>query len=408
MNQNAISQHRQGECAGPGAAEMQPPAGAQQIAAGLRVALFSGNYNCVRDGANRALNRLVRFLLANGAAVRVYSPVSAEPAFEPAGDIFPIPSFPIPLRSEYRLAPRLTHAAREDIKAFGPTHFHLSAPDPLGTGAQAFAKELGVPVVISHHTAFETYLQYYGLAILARWMEGRIRRFYSGADFVLAPNQPIASRFRETLGEEKVGIWGRGVDRAVFSPDFRDAAWRRGLGYSDDEPVIAFFGRIVVEKGLEMFATVVDELRARGHRLVPLVIGDGPALDAFRARLGEVRMTGHLEDKDLGRAVASADILINPSDTEAFGNVNLEAMASGLAVVSADVDSARALIENRRNGLLVPPRDISAYVEAVERLIASPEERERLARAALESSKQYNWSEILTQVVHAYRGVVPR
>lgn len=381
---------------------------ADKSAGGLRIALFSGNYNCVRDGANRALNRLVQFLLDHGAAVRVYSPTSATPAFEPAGDLVSIPSFGIPTRPEYRIAPKLTKAAREDIRAFNPTHFHLSAPDWLGTSAQAYAKELGVPVVISHHTQFESYLEYYRLTLLAGWMRRRIHRFYSAADFVLAPNEPIAQNFRDTIPGAKVGVWGRGVDRSIFKPDARDLEWRRELGYRDDEPVILFLGRIVLEKGLDVFASVIDALRARGHRIVPLVIGQGPATEWFRERLGEARFTGHLEDVDLGRAVASADLLINPSATEAFGNVNLEAMASGLAIVSADVESAQVLIDNGQSGLLVPERDINAYAAAVERLIASPEERARLGSAAVEASKSYNWDDVLAQVVRAYRKAAPR
>jgi glycosyltransferase involved in cell wall biosynthesis len=346
--------------------------------------------------------------MENGAAVRIYSPTSKIAAFEPAGDLVSIPSFAIPMRPEYRIARGLTKAARQDIKEFRPTHFHLSAPDWLGTSAQAYARELGVPVVISHHTQFEAYLKYYRLSVLAGWMRRRIRRFYAEADLVLAPNALIANSFRETLPAEKVAVWGRGVDPTMFSPDARDLEWRQQQGYGADEPVILFLGRIVVEKGLEVFARVVDELRVRGHRIVPLVIGDGPALGWFRKRLGEVRVTGHLEDVDLGRAVASADILVNPSETEAFGNVNLEAMASGLAIVSSDVESAQALLRSGKNGMLVPPGDVQAFADAVERLIASPQERARLGRAALEESRRYSWSDVLAQVVQAYHKALPR
>jgi glycosyltransferase involved in cell wall biosynthesis len=374
----------------------------------LRIALFSGNYNCVRDGANRALNRLVEYLIAHGAAVRVYSPTTSTPAFAPAGDLVSIPSFALPKRPEYRVATGLTNAARKDIRNFAPTHFHLSAPDWLGTSALAFAKQLGVPVVISHHTQFEAYLRYYRLTLLAPWMRRRIRRFYQAADLVLVPNSLIANSFREMLPEEKVAVWGRGVDRGIFTPSARDAHWRQALGYAPEEPIILFLGRIVLEKGLEVFAGVIGELRARGHRVIPLVVGDGPAMSWFAQRLGEVRTTGHLEDVDLGRAVASADILINPSETEAFGNVNLEAMAAGLAIVSADVESAQALLAHERDALLVPPGDVQAFAQAVERLIASPRERALLSQAALDESAKYSWDDILSQVAEAYQTVRTR
>lgn len=381
----------------------QPSSISRGSAEGLRIALFSGNYNCVRDGANKALNKLVAFLLEEGAEVRVYSPTSPTPAFEPAGELVSVPSFPIPGRPEYRVAPRLTPALKEDIRQFRPTHFHLSAPDWLGTGAQAFARTLGVPIVTSLHTRFETYLDYYNLGLLKGWMRRRLDRFYGNSDYILAPNKAIAEEFRAKGLGHKVGIWGRGVNRTIFSPERRSLAWRRERGYRDDTPILLFFGRLVAEKGLDTFADVIEALNARGHGIRPLVVGAGPAADLLATRLPDAVFTGHLDGPALGEAIASADILINPSITEAFGNVNLEAMASGLAVVSADVDSARALIRDGEHGLLVSPSNVSAYVETLEGLLQDPDLRRGLGRRAEAESARYLWPAILANVVEAYR-----
>jgi glycosyltransferase involved in cell wall biosynthesis len=135
----------------------------------------------------------------------------------------------------------------------------------------------------------------------------------------------------------------------------------------------------------------------------PLVVGEGPARAWLEERLPGAVYTGHLDGEALGRAVASADILINPSVTEAFGNVNLEAMAAGLAIVSADVGSARALIDPGRTGLLVPPADPAAYAGAAELLIADAHRRRRLGRAAAEASLAYSWPDILDSAIDAYR-----
>lgn len=391
--------------AAPGgmAIPLTPRAGPRS-AEGLRVALFSGNYNCVRDGANKALNRLVAHLLDRGAAVRVYSPTAPVPAFEPAGDLVSVPSLAIPRRPEYRLATGLPKSIREDIRRFGPTVFHLSAPDILGTKAQRFARELGVPVVTSLHTRFETYFGYYGIGFVRPWAERHLKRFYAGSDFVLVPNQPLAEDMRgHGLAPERVRLWGRGVDRGLFSPERRDLEWRRARGFADEEVVILFFGRLVLEKGLDTFEAAVAALRARGHKVRPLVVGAGPAGRALEARIGEALFTGHMEGPELARAIASADILINPSVTEAFGNVNLEAMASGLAIVSADVDAAQALIEHGRTGLLVPPRDIAAYADAVEQLIADPVRRELLGGEASRAAAAYDWPTVLDAVLDTYR-----
>ncbi len=377
-------------------------------AEGLRIALFSGNYNCVRDGANRALNRLVAHLLDRGAAVRVYSPTVRTPAFAPAGDLVSVPSIRIPGRSEYRLATGLPAAIRDDVRAFAPTHVHVSCPDFLGGRAQALARSLGVPIVASMHTRFETYPSYYHLDFLTPAIRRRLRNFYASCDLVLAPNPPMA----ESLGglgvaAERLRIWGRGVDREQFNPARRSAAWRRAQDYAEDETMLLFFGRLVQEKGFDVFAATMNELARRGRTLRPLVVGDGPARPKFESQLPGAHFTGHLDGEALARAVASADILVNPSTTEAFGNVNLEAMAAGLAVVSADVGSARALIEHGRSGLLVPPEDVPAYADAVEALIDSPRRRRALAQAALGISATYDWTDILDSVILSYRTLAP-
>jgi len=376
-------------------------------AASLRIALFSGNYNMVRDGANKALNRLVRYLLDNGAAVRVYSPTIPEPAFEPAGDLVSVPSVPIPGRSEYRFATGLPKRVKEDIYAFAPNLIHLSAPDLLANKAQKIAADLNVPVVASLHTLFETYLDYYGLGFARPMGERYLVRFYRRCDYVLAPNELLAEEMRRKTGlGDHVRLWSRGVDHHNWSPQHRDLGWRRAQGYADDEAVLLFFGRLVKEKGLDIFEELVSELRRRGRRARPLIVGAGPAGDDLAQRIGDAVFTGHVEGPALARAVASADILINPSTTEAFGNVNLEAMASGVALISAEAPAARALIRDGETGLLVPPRDVAAYADAVEMLIDDTARRRQLAEAAMEASKAFRWSAILDRVIDTYQQAV--
>ena len=372
----------------------------------LRVALFSGNYNYTRDGANNALNRLVGHLLERGAAVRVYSPTSAMPAFEPTGDLVSVRSIPIPGRSEFRIALGLPRAVKHDIRRFAPNIFHISAPDWLGMAAQHFGQSLGVPVFASLHTRFETYFDYYGLGALRSWAWRRQRRFYLGSDRVLAPNEASRGHLLAMgIPLERIRIWGRGVDTRTFAPERRDEAWRRAHGYAERDVVVCFFGRLVREKGIVCFIQTIEELRARGHGLVPLIIGDGPELGRMKKGIGEAVFTGHLEGDALGRAVASADVLLNPSVTEAFGNVNLEGMAAGLAVVSADVGSAQALITNGRDGLLCAPEP-NAFADTVEQLLSQSTRLARLRKAGATTAARHRWLDTLNSVVENYRDEV--
>ena len=296
----------------------------------------------------------------------------------------------------------LPRAVQRDLMAFAPDIIHLSAPDWLGRSAQRYARRNGITVVASLHTRFETYLAYYGLGILRDSMERYLDRFYKDCDHILVPTPPIVAEFAERYGSRRVSIWSRGVDRAHFHPDLRDEVFRRSLGYTSQDVVPLFFGRLVLEKGLQVFVDAILQVRTAGRQVRPLIVGDGPASAWLAQRLPNANFLGHQEGVALGRAVASADVLINPSVTEAFGNVNLEAMASGLAIISADVPSASALIENGRTGLLVSPMSSEAYATTLLELLADAARRQALGRAASLAANDYDWEKTLASVVHAY------
>jgi glycosyltransferase involved in cell wall biosynthesis len=371
----------------------------------VRIALFSGNYNCLADGANQALNRLVAHLLRRGFEVRVYSPVVANPAFEPAGELVGVPSIPFPGRGEYRLALSLPAETRQDLDAFAPDIIHVSAPDILGRAAQGYAVRRGIPLVASLHTRFETYFQFYGLGFIRGMIERYLQRFYQRCDLVLAPNRPLAQMLEgDGVDPTRIAIWSRGVDRAKFDPVRRSEAWRAAHGIGPHEVAVLFFGRLVREKGIADFAAAFARADLPNARAV--VVGDGPARGEFERLLPDAAFAGHLTGEALGEAVASADILLNPSATEAFGNVNLEAMASGLAIVSADAPSSRALIEDGRTGLLVPPGDVAGYASALEHVARDPGLRRRLGQATRAESAHYEWSTALDKVIDAYRALL--
>lgn len=373
----------------------------------IRIALFSGNYDCVRDGANRALNRLVGHLLHRvGAQVRIYSPTAPQPAFASIGDVRSVPSLSLPGRPEYRLAIGLTRGVRRDLDAFAPDIVHLSAPDLLGRQAQRYARRRNIPVVVSLHTRFETYLDYYRLGLLRGVMERYLDRFYGDADHILAPTAPIRDEMAARHGASRVSIWGRGIDPHQFAPTLRDPARRAALGYDDQDVVPLFFGRLVLEKGLGVFADAIAAIRAKGQDVRPLIVGEGPARSWLAQRLPNATFMGHLSGVDLGRAIASADLLINPSVTEAFGNVNLEAMASGLGVLSADVPSAASLIDPGRTGLLLPPADADAYADAAIALIRAPARLSAMRQAAAVAASHHRWDDVLQSVVHAYAALL--
>lgn len=372
----------------------------------LRVALFSGNYNYTKDGANQALNKLVGYLEKRGAAVRVYSPTSDTPAFEPAGTLVSVPSIAIPGRSEYRFSLGLPRSIKADLEVFNPNIVHVSAPDLLCKAAVKFAKERNVSVVASVHTRFENYLKYYKLGWLEGAMKRSINRFYSRCDKVLAPNRCMETILSEEGVTAPIGTWGRGVDQALYAPTKRDMAWRRSLGIADHERIILFVGRLVREKGLCAFAGAIDALKEKGVQHRVMVVGDGPERDCFQKRLGDGVFTGFLVGEDLARAYASADVFLNPSLTEAFGNVMLEAMASGLPAVCAKASGSNSLIQHKINGLLVEPDNTKAFADALATVIQDETLCSKMQYAARDLAQAFTWPAVLETVIEQYDDIV--
>jgi len=372
----------------------------------LRIALFSGNYNYVRDGANQALNRLVEYLLRKGAAVRVYSPTVKNPALPANCEIVHIPCVPIPGRSEYKMTLWLPPRARRDLKAFAPNILHVASPDFLGHRAITWARDQDLPVVASVHTRFETYPRYYGLAFMEPVLLAILRRFYRRCDAIFAPSDSMAQLLREQRMNYDVGIWTRGIDRGIFDPGRRDMAWRRSLGIGDDVPVIGFTGRLVMEKGLDVFSDTIDRLERRQVRHKVLVVGEGPAREWFEKRLPNGCFVGFQAGPDLGRAVASMDMLFNPSVTETFGNVTLEAMSVGIPVVAAIATGSQSLVTDGVTGRLVRAGAIESFADALAAYCRDPELRESAGRAGMQVSLHYGWDEVNQALVDSYIRII--
>jgi glycosyltransferase involved in cell wall biosynthesis len=377
----------------------------------LRLALFSGNYNYVRDGANQALNRLVGYLLREGANVRVYAPTIPVPAFEPTGDLVSLPSLPFPGRGEYRFPLGLSRAVKADLARFAPNVVHVSSPDVSAHRAVSWARKQGLPVLASVHTRFETYPRYYGLDFLEAPIVSMIRRFYGRCDAIVAPSESMARVLEEERMASNVGIWSRGVDRTIFDPSRRDLAWRRSLGIANEDVAVGFVGRLVMEKGLDVFADALASLRQQGISHKVLIIGEGPARGWLEERLPGAIYTGFVMGADLGRAVAGMDLLFNPSVTETFGNVTLEAMACGIPVVAAAATGSTSLVVDGVSGRLVQPGEVAAFAQVLKDYVEQSGLRLAHGQAGELRSREFDWdringtlAETYLKLVHSGRG----
>ncbi len=367
-----------------------------------RIALFTGNYNVVADGVSLTLNRLVAHLEANGATVLVFGPTARTPGLDHAGTLVSVPSVVLPMQSSYRFSVGFPRAARRQLVAFAPTLVHIATPDPLGLFALHTARRHGIPVVASYHTDFCSYLHYYRMGTLEavlwqylRWFYRRCRHVYVGSTSVMCTLQ----RHGITTG---LRLWQRGVDPELFDPQRRSASWRREMSLSEGQPLITFVGRVAKEKGLDVFAQVIQQLEAIGVPHRSMIVGDGPMLGELRARLRNTIFTGVLRGLPLARAYASSDIFLFPSETETFGNVTLEAMASGVPPVCADAAGSNSIVVADVSGFLAAPGVVESFVQHIVRLAEDSVLRTRIGRAARERAMEYDWDATLARLLEYY------
>jgi glycosyltransferase involved in cell wall biosynthesis len=369
------------------------------------VALVTGSYNYIRDGVALTLNRLVAYLLAQGVEVEVFAPVGKTPALEHAGQLTPVPSVAIPFRPEYRLALGLRGRARERLIAFKPDILHLAIPDIMGHQALRLGQEQGWPIVASYHTRYDTYLTYYHLDLLYPLAKRIERNFYRACLEVFVPSNSMSDALTADGVETTVRLWPRGVDTARFDPAKRSAAWRAAHGIAEDELAVAFVSRLVKEKRLDDYVAVIARLKAAGVKCRALVVGDGPERQALARRLPDGLFTGFLVGDELAIAYASADMFVFPSDTETFGSVTLEAMASGLPAICADATGSRSLVVHGVTGFLAPAGDAAAMAESALSLAQDIALRRRMSAAARARSLEFSWDAAMAGILARYRAL---
>jgi phosphatidylinositol alpha 1,6-mannosyltransferase len=373
----------------------------------LRVAVITGAYNYIRDGVALTLNRLVGYIEDHGVETLVFAPVGPVAAIAHRGTLIPVPSIPAPGRSEYRIALGLSRSARERLAAFRPDIIHIAVPDLLGLHALRYARRHRIPVVCSYHTRYETYLVHYGLGRLRPLLSRYLDWFYSHGRHLYVPSSSMLDLLRHKPLACELRLWTRGVDNALFNPDRRSSAWRRHHGWSDDDFVVVYVGRLVREKRLDVVVQMCERLRARGIPFHMLFVGEGPERRAVETALPAAVITGFLAGEELATAYASSDVFVFPSDSETFGNVTLEAMASGLPTICADASGSRSLVVEGVTGFLVDPERADLFAEHVASLALNASLRHRLGEAGRARSLEFSWDKAMEQILGHYRDLVP-
>jgi glycosyltransferase involved in cell wall biosynthesis len=370
-----------------------------------RLALFTDTWVPQVNGVARTLDRLVAECHRRGVETLVITPDDADANRDTTG-VERWPARPFWAYPQLHMASPSAARARERLAAFRPTLVHAATPFGIGLSGRQAARALDIPLVTSYHTHFSAYLEHYRLQALDAISWPFLRWFHNGGRRTFVPTRD-AARQVEANGFRGVRVWGRGIDADRFSPVHRSDALRARLGCTRDTCLVAYVGRLAPEKGIDTAMAAMRPLLADAPERVHFaLVGDGPAEERLRASapLGTT-FVGRLEGAALAEFYASADVFLFPSTTETFGNVVLEAMASGVAVVSHQ-DGPTAEFAHVGTALPVDVRSAPAITQAVRTLMDDAVTRRCLAAAGRQEALRRGWSCIWDDLFGAYAAAI--
>lgn len=368
----------------------------------LRIAVVCETWPPEINGVALTMQRMVEGLLSRGHSVQLVRPrqdCDGEPACGAAFAEVLLPGFSIPRYAELRFGMPALGALKKLWSAEPPDLVHIATEGPLGWAALKTARRLDLPVTSDFHTNFHNYTSHYGIG----WLEGVIgwylRRFHNQAAYTFVPGEGLRKEM-EVQRYRNLAVIGRGIDTELFSPARRSAALRARFGAHGDEPVAIYVGRLAAEKNLDLVARAFEILRIYQPHARMVWVGDGPERAGLQALYPEHTFVGMKTGEELAAHYASADVFLFPSLTETFGNVTLEALSSGLAVVAYRYAAAAEYIIHEGNGLTARFDDETEFCNLVARLGADMAMARRLGETARIGMESLGWEEVCDQFEH--------
>jgi glycosyltransferase involved in cell wall biosynthesis len=370
----------------------------------MKIALYAGSYVKDKDGAVKSIYQLVSSFRKSGHEVAIWSP-DISSSQDGAFAVHKVRSVPVPLYPDYRLGFGTSETKRQ-IEQFDPDIIHISTPDIVGRLFLLYAKNKKLPVVSAYHTDFPSYLSYYHLGFTVGSVWKYLAWFYNTCDVVLAPNECVRQKLA-SRGINTVEIWSRGVDKGLFDPSRRSAELRRQWG-AEERTVIVYAGRFVIYKDVQIVTGLYKRFMAEGFadRVKFVMIGSGPEEHTLRAQMPEAFFAGYLTGAELAHAYASGDIFLFPSTTEAFCNVVLEALASGLPSVVSDIGGCMELVNDARSGLVATAGDMQKFYGHCLRLMEDDAMYQQMRAKGLAFAESKSWSSINSSVISRYQQLV--
>ena len=363
----------------------------------LHVCLVTETYPPEVNGVAMTLQRFVTGLISKGHHVSLVRP--RQQTYDRPGccldpTVTLVRGIPLPGYKGVHIGLASSLRIRSIWENNRPDVIYIATEGPLGFAALKAAKRLSIPVTSGFHTNFHTYMKHYRIGMIKSLVLNVLRNFHNDTAATLVPSPDLHHQLIDQ-GFKNVHVVSRGVDCDLFNPDRRDNNIRSAWGVSDDDLVTIHVGRLAAEKNIELFLTAFRKMKQVSSRLKAVIIGDGPIYKKLVKDNPDVIFCGMQRGRKLAAYYASADIFLFPSETETFGNVLLEAMASELAVVAYDYAAANIHVTHNDNGLSVPLTQESRFIEAAVSLVKEKALRSRLRSRARQHVLKHDWVNVI-------------
>ena len=370
----------------------------------MRVLISAESFLPRSNGVTNSVLRVSRYLKSQGHEVLIIASGDGPSRVEEI-EIRRVPALALKRIAQVDIPRVKVKTLIPILEEFNPDIIYLASPFLLGEQVRKAGIRCGIPVIANYQTDVSGFIDFYGLNTAKTIVEKRLMKIHKGSTLTLAPSTESIS-FLRSLGIENVRHWGRGVDLEQFNPAWRSEKLRKYWGADSDTLIIGFVGRLAPEKQVHKLASIGDVGLLAGKKILQVIVGEGPTRETLEKSLPKAVFTGHLNGKELSKAVASMDLLITTGENETFCQVIQEAMAAGLAVIAPNAGGPKDLISDGVDGFLYEPGENLDIRKKVLRAIFDREQLEKMSLAAYSKVQGKTWDQVCHQLLSIFSEVI--
>lgn len=366
----------------------------------LRIAVVTETWPPEVNGVAMTLAKLVQGLSHRNHDVQLIRPRQTKtdsPMSDSSLEEVLMRGMPIPRYPELKLGLPSKKTLVKTWTLRRPDVVHIATEGPLGWSALQAAKVLKLPVTSDFRTNFQSYSKHYGVGWLRKPIVAYLRKFHNATACTMVPTRELMRTLSQN-GFANLKVVSRGVDTKLFNISKRDTSLRSSWGATDETKVLISVGRMAPEKNLDQVLKTYESLKSTGQAFKLVMVGDGPLKDQFQKRYPEIIFPGMLTQSNLAAYYASSDLFIFPSQTETFGNVTLEALASGIPVLAFDCAAARDWVQTGVNGWLVAEINPEGFAAQAVTIFNSKDLLEKITQSTRQQVVHLDWDQIAEQV----------